>query len=53
MWIPLTALYKGHVLKNASLDGIMRVLAWSLTCLAEGVYPSHGPDGEELTGKQA
>ena len=53
MRIPLTALYKGHMLKNASLDGIMRVLAWSLTCLAEGVYPSHGPDGEELTGKRA
>ncbi|CAE7778726.1 unnamed protein product [Symbiodinium sp. CCMP2592] len=53
MRIPLTALYKGHMVKNSSLDGIMRVLTWSLTCLAEGVYPSHGPDGEELTGKRA
>ena len=53
MRIPLTALYKGHMVKNATLDGIMRVLTWSLVCLAEGVYPSHGPDGEALTGKRA
>ncbi|CAE7030031.1 unnamed protein product [Symbiodinium natans] len=53
MRFPLTALYKGHCAKTSTLDAIMHVLAWSLTCLAEGVFPKYGPHGEELKGKRA
>ena len=50
--LPLTALYKSHMAKDATLDAIMEILTWSLTSLAEGTYPKYGPYGEELKGKR-
>ena len=43
MRIPLAALYKSHMAKNVTMDGIMRVFSWSLACLAEGCFPKYGP----------
>ena len=39
MRIPLFALDHKHVVKGATLDDLMEVLAWSFTCLALGKYP--------------
>ena len=50
MRIPLAALYKSHMAKNVTMDGIMRVFSWSLACLAEGCFPKYGPYGELLQG---
>ena len=50
MRIPLAALYKSHMAKNVTMDGIMRVFSWSLACLAEGCFPKYGPSGELLQG---
>ena len=53
MQLPTTALYKSHMGKDVTLDGMMAVVAWSLTSLAEGVYPKYGANAELLDGRRA
>ena len=50
MRLPVAALYKSHMVKDATMDAIMKIVAWSLGSLAEGRFPKFGPDGEELQG---
>ncbi len=50
MRFPICCMYKSHM-DTSTWDAIFKVVAWSLTCCAEGVYPSTGPDGEPLQGQ--
>lgn len=52
MRIPLFALDHKHVLKGATFDDLMRVLAWSFTHLASGVYPAVRHDGVQFDPKK-
>ena len=50
MRFPICCIYKSHMDASA-WDAIFKVVAWSLTCCAEGIYPSTGPDGKPLQNK--
>ena len=40
------------LVKHETLNKIYHHVTWSLNCLYEDKYPSSGPNGEELVGKQ-
>lgn len=56
---PITVIQKRHCVKHKTLDEILSIISWSLTCLAEGCMPVARHDntpwlpGDHLRKKQA
>jgi hypothetical protein len=49
MRIPLAAVLKKHVVTHNTFDDMLAVFAWSMRCLATGVYPSSRHDGSAFS----
>lgn len=49
--IAYSSMYDNEVRKQVHRI-VSQVIAWSLDCCTSGVFPSHGPWGEELTGER-
>lgn len=47
--IPYDQMIQCNIRKKVNID-VAHVLDWSLRCCASGVFPTHGPEGQELTG---
>ena len=43
--IPFTSIQKKHLVKHETFNAVLAVLAWSLKCLAFGVFPKGRHDG--------
>lgn len=50
-WL-LFAIREEDLFENKTLDAVYHHICWSLNCLYDDKYPSTGPRGQELTGKQ-
>ena len=50
-WL-LCAIREEDLYQHFTLNAIYHHIVWSLNCLHDGVFPSTGPNGEELQGKQ-
>lgn len=50
-WL-LFAIREEDLYKHHTLNAVYHRIVWSLNCLHSGMYPSTGPNGEQLEGKK-